>query len=182
MHPWKCSSRCKADPTSKTCKWRRRHKELITGKFCNETTTFAEMIAQYAPKLSYVALVELIGRRGPTSCRERNVPNIISLMPEMHPVSTTPGIVDKGQGIHRGGLRYDGAIGTIASDASMWSFADARLLTASELAKLMGHDTSTMHVGDITEAQFKKVIGLSLHVGTAGLMMAALLASLGHAP
>ena len=93
--------------------------ELITGKFCNETTTYDEMIAQYAPKRSYAALIALSGRRGPTSCRERNVLNIISLMPEMHPVSTTPGILDKGQGIHRGGLRYDGAIGTIALNASM---------------------------------------------------------------
>ena len=47
---------------------------------------------------------------------------------------------------------------------------------------LMGHDTSTLQVADITDAQFRQMLGLSLHVGTAGMMMAALLASLGHAP
>ena len=122
------------------------------------------------------------GKRGPTSCRERNVLNIISLLPKMHPMSTTPSIVDKSQGIYRGGLRHDGAVGTLTSNASMWSFVDARLLSASELARLMGHDTSTLQVADITDAQFKQMLGLSLHVGTAGMMMAALLASLGHAP
>ena len=97
-------------------------------------------------------------------------------------MSTTPSIVDKHQGIYRGGLRHDGAVGTLTSNASMWSFADARLLSASELARLMGHGTSTLQAADITDAQFKQMLGLSGHVGTAGMMMDALLASLGHAP
>ena len=44
----------------------------------------------------------------------------------------------------------------------------------------MGHDTSSTQVANITEAAFRKMLGLSLHVGVAGMMVAVLLASLGH--
>jgi len=46
----------------------------------------------------------------------------------------------------------------------------------------MGLDTSSTQVADITEAEFRKMLGLSLHVGVAGMVVAVLLASLGHEP
>ena len=44
---------------------------------------------------------------------------------------------------------------------------------------LMGHYTSSMHVDGINDRQFRQLLGLSIHVGTAGMMVAVLLASLG---
>ena len=137
------------------------------------------MITEYSAKLSYVAVTELSGKRGPTSPRERNLLNILSLMPKLFPLAHSPNLVDKSQGIFRGGLRHDGAMGTLASTSEMWSFPDARLLSTSEVATLMGHDTSSMHVDGISDRQFRQLLGLSIHVGTAGMMAAVLLASLG---
>ena len=100
-------------------------------------------------------------------------------MPKMFPMALTPNLVDKSQGIFRGGLRHDGAMGTLASTSEMWSFPDGRLLSTSEVATLMGHDTSSMEVDGISDRQFRQLLGLSIHVGTAGMMAAVLLASLG---
>ena len=137
------------------------------------------MVREYSSTLSYIALIELSGKRGPRSCRERNLLNILSLMPKLFPLAHSPNLVDKSQGIFRGGLRHDGAMGTLASTSEMWSFPDARLLSTSEVATLMGHDTSSMHVDCISDRQFRQLLGLSIHVGTAGMMAAVLLASLG---
>ena len=181
VHPCKCGN-CRVD--DKACKWRVLHKDFISFKLCKEFTEAAELtydglIAEYSAKLSYVAMIELSGKRGPTSPRERNLLNILSLMPKMFPMALTPNLVDKSQGIFRGGLRHDGAMGTLASTSEMWSFPDGRLLSTSEVATLMGHDTSSMHVDGISDRQFRQLLGLSIHVGTAGMMAAVLLASLG---
>ena len=181
VHPCKCGN-CRED--DKACKWRVLHKDFISSKLCKEFTEAAELtydglIAEYSAKLSYVAMIELSGKRGPTSPRERNLLNILSLMPKMFPMALTPNLVDKSQGIFRGGLRHDGAMGTLASTSEMWSFPDGRLLSTSEVATLMGHDTSSMEVDGISDRQFRQLLGLSIHVGTAGMMAAVLLASLG---
>ena len=178
VHPCKCVN-CQI--VDKSCKWRVLHKDFISSKLCNESTgkTYDQFITEYSTKLSYVAVIELSGKRGPTSPRERNLLNILSLMPKMFPMALTPNLVDKSQGIFRGGLRHDGAMGTLASTSEMWSFPDARLLSTSEVATLMGHDTSSMRVDGISDRQFRQLLGLSIHVGTAGMMAAVLLASLG---
>ena len=71
-------------------------------------------------------------------------------------------------------------MGTLACSSEMWSFPDARLLSTSEIATLMGHDTSSLKVDGITERQFRKMLGLGIHVGIAGLMIDVIFASLGH--
>ena len=108
--------------------------------------------------------------------------NIMALMPEIHPISETPNIFDKSQSIGRGSLRGDGLISTIATNASFWSFVDARTLTPMELAALMGHKKSELNLADIKKSAFKRMIGLSLHVGTAGMVMSVLLPGLADGP
>ena len=171
--------KCRTSPTSTECAWRPLHRDFITETVCAETIPHDAFITEYAPQLTYAALIELSGKRGPKSCRERNVLNILSLLPKMHPIPTTPNIVDRSQGIYRGGLRRDGAMCTLASSSLLWSFADARLLSQPEIATLMGHDTSSLQVDGVTDKQFRTLLGLSIHVGTAGMMAAVLLASLG---
>ena len=48
-------------------------------------------------------MAELRGKRGPTSPRERSLLNILSLMPKMFPMALSRSLVDKRQGIFRGG-------------------------------------------------------------------------------
>ena len=62
------------------------------------------------------------------------------------------------------------------------AFPDARLLSVYEMGKLMGHNMGTTDVSEISETHLKKMMGLSLHVGTAGVMVCCLLASLAYAP
>ena len=61
------------------------------------------LIAEYSSKLAYVAVIELSGKSGPTSPRGRNLLNILSLLPKMFPMALSPNLVDKSQGIFRGG-------------------------------------------------------------------------------
>ena len=108
--------------------------------------------------------------------------NIISLLPELHPVPAVPGLVDKSQSISRAALRHDGTVPTMATTATMWSIRDARVLSVQEIGKLMGHDMCNTELSGISETNLKKMLGLSLHVGTAGLIVCCLIASLAFAP
>ena len=118
VHPCKCVN---CGEVGKSCKWRVLHKDFISSKLCKEGTwgtqfqagtydqfqatviTYDQFIKEYSTKLSYVAVIELSGKRGPTSPRERNLLNILSLMPKMFPMAHSPNLVDKSQGIFRGG-------------------------------------------------------------------------------
>ena len=181
-HPCLCA-RCKKTTGIPECEWRKLHLALITKKLCGPGgISHDELIAQFADKLAYLALIELAGYEGPSSCRERSMLNILSLLPEMHPLDAMPNIVDKSQTIVRGNLRHDGAACTIGTNSSLWSFADARALTAGEVAKLMGHDPSTIKCKGGSESSFRELLGQSLHVAAAGLMMTSFMASLANDP
>ena len=54
-----------------------------------------------------------------------------------------------------------------------------RLLTVSEMAKLMGHDFSNADLSKTTECQMRSMLGMSMHVATAGYAMIGLLAAVG---
>ena len=178
-HPCYCRS-CGRNMTD--CEWRKQHRQMIVKRLCNEKNNYDVIIQRYVPKLTYINLIEMAGFAGPQSCRERNMLNIISLLPELHPVPAVPGLVDKSQSISRAALRHDGTVPTMATNATMWSLPDARVLSVQEIGKLMGHDMCNTEVSGISETNLKKMLGLSLHVGTAGLIVCCLIASLAFAP
>ena len=148
------------------CEWRKQHRMLVK-KLCNEKNNYDVIMQRYAPKLAYINVIEMAGFAGPPSSRERSMLNIHSLLPELHPVPAVPGLVDKSQSISRAALRHDGTVPTMATNATMWSFPDARVLSVQEIGKLMGHDMCNTEVSGISETNLKKMLGLSLHVGTA---------------
>ena len=92
-----------------------------------------------------------------------------------------PVVADKGQKLQRSSLLCTGAVPTLACNADMWSFPDAKGLSVMELAKLMGHDASKYDLADTSMTAFRHMLGSSIHVGTLGLMMACLFATLGEA-
>ena len=115
------------------------------------------------------------------SPRQRNLMNILMLLtgPMVPSLEIQPVVADKGQRIQRSSLQCNGAVPTLACNADIWSFPDARALSVMELAKLMGHDTSKYDFADTSMTAFRQMLGSSVHVGILGLMMASLLATLG---
>ena len=71
-------------------------------------------------------------------------------------------------------------VGTMATNAVMWSMIDGNILDVGEVFKLMGHrEVLVRGNGYSTKRQgLKKLLGMSLHVGTAGLCIASILASI----
>ena len=104
--------------------------------------------------------------------------NIMSLFPEMHPLGSTPSILDISQDINRTGNRVDGLVGTMATNAIMWSVADAKILNMAECFKLMGHSADVKFDG-LSMRALRRLLGMSLHIGTAGLVTARIVASIG---
>ena len=54
-----------------------------------------------------------------------------------------------------------------------------RALTVSEMAKLMGHDFNGADLRGTTETQMRHMLGMSMHVATAGFALTGLLAAVG---
>ena len=135
--------------------------------------------------LTYCQVVEMQGGQLPTSQRERNMINIYAAHADNHPLSTTLAVMDKEQSMGRNGIRRDGRVGAMSTNSSLFSFADAATLTTAEKAKLMGHDLHSLEhlhsleLGGVTEGQFRRMLGMSVHRGVAGMIMISLLATLG---
>ena len=123
--------------------------------------------------------LELIGHEVPQSPRERNVLNVFARLPVAHPLRSTMMIMDISQAIDRARAKYDGTVPTMTTNARMWSMRAGRLLNVSEMAKLMGLDLCEVDLRSITESQMRKMLGMSMHVATAGFALIGLLAAVG---
>ena len=88
-------------------------------------------------------------------------------------------VIDKSQTIGRTSNRIDGTIPTLTTTSDIFSFADGDRLSPCELLKLMGHDATRMKLENITVAQVRTDLGMSVHISVAGLAMAGLIASIG---
>ena len=129
-------------------------------------------------KLLYSDVLDKHGL-APRSPRQRNLLDILAVLPWTQPLSSSLAVADKGQKITRASLRVDGAIPTLACNAEIWSFAHGRQLRVMELAKLMGHDTSKYDFSKTSMTAFRAMLGNSVHVATLGQVIACLFATLG---
>ena len=86
--------------------------------------TLENLLEGCKDSLTYIQVLEAYGGQGPTSSRERNLLNVISLMPSLHPIGSTNGILDKTKTIGLSGLRSDGTAGTMLTGSTMWSLDD----------------------------------------------------------
>ena len=65
----------------------------------------------------------------------------------------------------------------MATNAVMWSMIDANVLNIGEIFKLMGH-REVLSRDSLKPTHLKTLLGMSLHVGTAGLLISSILASI----
>lgn len=88
-------------------------------------------------------------------------------------------IMDISQAVDRCKAKYDGTVPTMATNARMWSMRAGRALDVSEMAKLMGHDLGEADLRYTTDNQMRQMLGMSMHVATAGFALTGLLAAVG---
>ena len=130
--------------------------------------------------LTYIQALELIKHQSvPQSARERNLLNVFARLPAAQPLRSTVMIMDISQAIDRCNAKADGGVATVATHARMWSMRAGKALDVSEMAKLMGHDFDEADLRGTTESQMRHMLGMSIHVATAGFALIGLLAAIG---
>ena len=133
--------------------------------------------------LTYIQALEIhnIEHNGelklPLSARERNLLNVVARQPSAQPLRSTTMIIDISQAIDRCHAKTDGTVPTMATNAKMWSMRAGRELMVSEMAKLMGEDLGDADLRHTTESQMRHMLGMSMHVATAGFALTGLLAA-----
>ena len=118
-------------------------------------------------------------RNVPQSARERNLLNVFARLPAAQPLRSTLMILDISQAIDRCHAKTDGTVPTMATNAKMWSIRAGRALEVVEMAKLMGHDLADVNLRVTTENQMRHMLGMSMHVTTAGYALTGLLGAIG---
>ena len=98
-------------------------------------------------------------------------------LPAAQPLRSTVMIMDISQSVDRCKAAYDGTVPTMATNAKMWSMRAGRELMVSEMAKLMGEDLGDADLRHTTESQMRHMLGMSMHVATAGFALTGLLAA-----
>ena len=130
--------------------------------------------------LTYIQALELIKHQSvPQSARERNMLNVFARLPAAQPLRSTVLIMDFSQAIDRCNAKADGSVPTIATNAKMWSMRAAKTLDVIEMGKLTGHDLDRADLRCTTECQMRHMLGMSMHVATAGFALIGLLAAFG---
>ena len=118
-------------------------------------------------------------RNVPQSARERNLLNVFARLPAAQPLRSTLMILDISQAIDRCHAKTDGTVPTMATNAKMWSIRAGRPLDVVEMAKLMGHDLADVNLQVTTETQMRHMLGMSMHVTTAGYALTGILGAIG---
>ena len=108
--------------------------------------------------------------------------NVFARLAVAHPLRSTMMIMDISQAIDRTRARCDGTVPTMGTNARMWSMRAGRELMVNEMAKLMGHDLGEADLRFTSVSQMRQMLGMSMHVATAGFALAGLLASVGAGP
>ena len=135
--------------------------------------------------LTYMQALELYNetpqpiRNVPHSARERNLLNVFARLPAAQPLRSTLMILDISQAIDRCHAKTDGTVPTMATNAKMWSIRAGRALEVVEMAKLMGHDLADVNLRGTSENQMRHMLGMSMHVTTAGYALTGLLGAIG---
>lgn len=122
-HPCKCAKCHEHGRQSARCIWRQWALDTLH-KHALGAGTLENLLDGCRDSLTYVQVLEAYGGHGPASSRERNMLNVISLMPSLQPIGSTNGIFDKTKTIGLSGLRSDGVAGTMLTGSTMWSLDD----------------------------------------------------------
>ena len=106
---------------------------------------------------------------------------MLNIMAALHPnfLRAPQYVIDKSQTIGRASGRVDGTIPTLTTTSDIFSFGDGCSLSPSETAKLMGHNVACINFDGVSNNHWRISLGMSVHVGIAGLILAGLIASIG---
>ena len=178
VHVCKCRECRTFGGNAKKCAWRAAAADYLQKKMpqlmANPSTGHA---------VTYMQALELADRKTPASARERNMLNIFARSTNAQPLWTTTANCDLSQTIKFSHIKADGTVGTMNTGSVIFSLRDGMALTVPMMAKLMGRNVmeiAGLGVGEgVTECQFKAMLGMSFHPASAGLLIAAMLASLG---
>ena len=171
QHPCHCKICLGRTGEVRTCDWRNKATQFIADNEMEWVKTDGA--------LTYIQALEMIGMKVPKSARERNMLNLFARLMKVHPLRETMMIMDISQAIDRCRARFDGCAPTMATNTKLWSMRAGRYLTVSEMAKLMGHDFSNVDLTATSETQMRMMLGMSMHVATAGYTLVGLLAAVG---
>lgn len=157
--------------TGTECIWRHKMQKYLAEHQPN-------LLAQSTGKLTYLQVLELSGRQGPTNPRQRNLLNVFALLSQARPLNETLMLTDLSQSVDMAVLQKDGSLPTLARNSAIFCFRAGRLLTTAEKAALMGFDLGEMQFPQgCSEAWLRERLGLSIHVASLGLMLLALVSS-----
>ena len=177
LHPCTCPY-CKAGELRK-CRWRRAAKEYLTAHEI-------PWAGGASHRVTYIQALEMINMEGvPCNAEERNMLNIVARLPMAQPLKSTLMILDLKAGIRRLRPMCNGTVPPMAVTpkgavtSRMWSMRAGRVLTVSEMAKVMGHALDSADLRLTKETHMRSLLGKSMHVSTAGFAMAGLMASVG---
>jgi hypothetical protein len=101
-----------------------------------------------AYKLSYTQAIFLAQRgenRLPNSPRERNLLNLVALLPKVQPLTSSRALLDSSQSCEFLSLGCNGAAQTAACNTKYWWFAGAYELPVADMLVLMGHSPAELH-------------------------------------
>ena len=176
-HPCKCEI-CKRGSAGK-CAWRATHKRWIQQNLTSTAMQLKDIIARANTVMSYTQVVDPQSDHLPSSQRERNLINVYAMLAKCQPLDRTMTVVDKAHSMPRNGLRCDGIVNTMVTNASVFSFRDADSLNVAEVAKLMGYEMNSLAITALSQTQFRHMLGMCVHKGISGLLLIGLLAALG---
>ena len=175
VHPCFCD-KCKAGEQLQ-CSWRHKMMKYLADK--NLTNLINDGCLTYMQALELDTGTPLPIRNVPQSARERNLLNVFARLPAAQPLRSTLMILDISQAIDRCHAKTDGTVPTMATNAKMWSIRAGRALEVVEMAKLMGHDLADVNLRGTSENQMRHMLGMSMHVTTAGYALTGLLGAIG---
>ena len=172
LHPCRCGA---CGVTGIECTWRAKATKYLRMK------APAHVPVPGAPRrLTYLNVVEMSERTGPTSARERNLLNIFACLHRCYPLGSTLAVVDRGQQIDRTTTAFDGSVPTLAQNSAMHSMQMGKCFTTADLAALMGIRLEKTDLNVFTERTYQAHLGQSIHVAVMGAMLLALVAPMTH--
>ena len=171
LHKCKCNKCTEEQPLA--CRWREKALKFIDDHFGSS------FISEEVCKLTYVQTLELAGLPGPSSARERNLLNLISYLPQCSPMRETLAVLDITQAVDYVCVKVDGTVPTGATNTVYWSMRHGRKLSTSGMGALMGHDMPGFRLpNDLSESQFRGLLGNGLHTAAIGVSMCGAIAAI----
>jgi hypothetical protein len=144
------------------CRWRQLHMSHLA-----KLDNFS--LDSQTGRLTYCEVLEMQGKRAPTSARERNLLNIMAF--QSQPLSGSYAVLDRTQSINRTGFRADGLLPTFCKSSRFWAMGLGMDIPVEWMAAIFGHSGRSNFEG-LSASAVMSLLGNSMHVADVGAIMA----------